>query len=183
MELGLKRGTVELQPHQVFWEENAEQTIKILEDILGSAAVDIQHIGSTSIKGICAKPIIDLVIGVRVFEDILALKTDLEESGVIYRGQDHPGQHLFVMGDFEADTRTHHIHVVIYKSTEWVNYVNFRDYLNTYPEKALEYDALKRSLLDSFALDRGRYTSGKQSLIDRFLAEAKAWRCISGNTD
>lgn len=181
MNLGLKRGTVELQPHQKAWEENANQTISMLKCILGAAAVDIQHIGSTSIKGICAKPIIDLVIGVRSFEDIMILKDALEAEGVIYRGQDHPGQHLFVMGDFEADTRTHHIHVVIFESKEWVNYVNFRDYLNTYPEKADEYDLLKRTLLEQFTLDRGKYTSGKQVLIDRLLKEAKDWRDVREN--
>lgn len=176
MELGLKRGTVELQPHQKAWEENADHTISMLKRILGAAAVDIQHIGSTSIKGISAKPIIDLVIGVCSFEDIMILKDVLEAEGVIYRGQDHPGQHLFVMGDFEADTRTHHIHVVIFESEEWVNYVNFRDYLNTHPDKAIEYDSLKRHLFEGFSMDRGRYTSGKQELINRLLAEAKAWR-------
>ena len=181
MELGLKRGTVELQPHQKSWEENADQTISVLKRVLGSAAVDIQHIGSTAIKGICAKPIIDLVIGVHAFEDILSMTSALEEIGVIYRGQDHPGQHLFVMGDFEADTRTHHIHVVIFESAEWVNYLNFRDYLNTHPEKAYEYDVLKRDLVERYSLDRGKYTSGKQTFIDRFLKEAKIWRDASEN--
>ncbi len=176
MNLGLKRGTVELLPHQVMWEENAKETIAMLQDVLGETAVDIQHIGSTSIRNICAKPIIDLVISVRSFEDILEKKDALEACGVIYRGQDHPGQHLFVMGDFTADTRTHHIHVVIRNSTEWINYVNFRDYLNAKPEKAAEYDRLKRSLLQNFASDRGSYTSGKQELIDKLLNEAKEWR-------
>ena len=176
MNLGLKRGTVELLPHQVYWEENAKETIAVLRGILGDAAVDIQHIGSTSIKNICAKPIIDLVIGVRAFEDILEKKDALETCGVIYRGQDHPGQHLFVMGDFAADTRTHHIHVVIWNGTEWTNYVNFRDYLNAKPEKAKEYDLLKRTLLQNFASDRGSYTSGKHELIDKLLFDAKAWR-------
>ena len=176
MKLGLKRSMVALEQHDVLWEENAHQTVAMLRDILGGAAIDIQHIGSTSIKRICSKPIIDLVIGVRDFDDILALTDELEESGVIYRGQDHPGQHLFVMGDFEADTRTHHIHVVLHGGTEWENYVNFRDYLNAHEDKALEYDALKRSLLEDFADDRGKYTSGKHTLIDRFLAEAKEWR-------
>lgn len=174
--LGLKRGTVELQPHQVMWEENAEQTIVMLKQVLGDAAIDIQHIGSTSIRLISAKPIIDLVIGVRRFEDILSLCDELEKCGVIYRGQDHSSQHLFVMGDFEADTRTHHIHVVLWNSAEWMNYVNFRDYLNTHPEKAAQYDALKRSLLNNYSTDRGKYTSGKHELIDKLLSEARDWR-------
>lgn len=176
MELGLKRGTVELRPHQKLWEEDAAETVSMLKAILGPNAVDVQHIGSTSIRGISAKPIIDLVIGVQKFEDILEKKDALEAAGVIYRGQDHPHQHLFVMGDFAADTRTHHIHTVIWGGTEWTNYVNFRDYLNTHPEKAEEYDALKQTLLSSFSEDRGKYTSGKQVLIDQLLEEARIWR-------
>lgn len=176
MRLGLKRGTVELQPHQVMWEENAYETIMELKKVLDGVAVDIQHIGSTSIKSIAAKPIIDLVIGVRDFEDIKAKIAELENIGVIFRGQDHPGQLLFVKGDFEQDTRTHHIHTVIYGGTEWENYVNFRDYLNAYSEKAAEYGELKLRLLSDFSEDRGKYTSGKQELIDKLLAEAKVWR-------
>ena len=176
MELGLKRGTVALQPHQVMWEENAVETIRELKEILRDTAVDIQHIGSTSIRGISAKPIIDLVIGVRDLEDIKMKIDDLEKAGVVFRGQDHPEQLLFVKGDFEKDTRTHHIHVAVWGGESWVNYMNFRDYLNTFSEKAAQYDALKNDLLSRFAEDRGRYTSGKQELIDTFLEEARIWR-------
>ena len=176
MELGLKRGTVALQPHQVIWVENAAETIAELKTVLGEVAVDVQHIGSTSIRSIYAKPIIDLVIGVRDFEEIKAKIDDLEKIGVIFRGQDHPGQLLFVKGDFEKDTRTHHIHTVLWGENEWVNYVNFRDYLNAYPDKAAQYDALKCHLLQDFADDRGAYTSGKQELIDQLLSEARVWR-------
>lgn len=176
MILGLKRGTVELLPHDAAWEENAAQIIEKLKTVLGTTARDIQHIGSTAIRSVCAKPIIDLVIGVDGFEDILEKKNILERIGVIYRGQDHPGQHLFVMGDFSADTRTHHIHVVLFGGEIWENYINFRDYLNAAPEKAAAYNALKQELLQDHANDRGGYTGGKQVLIDRLLLEAKAWR-------
>ena len=174
--IGLKRGTVALEPHQAEWEENAKETITQLKAVLGDTAVDIQHIGSTSLRTISAKPIIDLAIGVRALDDIKAMIDELEKVNVIFRGQDHPEQLLFVKGDFEKDTRTHHIHTVVWGGESWVNYVNFRDYLNAFPEKAAQYDALKRDLLANYAEDRGSYTSGKQTLIDTLLAEARAWR-------
>ena len=66
--IGLKRGTVTLVPHHKEWTQNAERTIQILKRLLAPAAVDIQHIGSTAIPSIHAKPIIDLVIkSVRFF--------------------------------------------------------------------------------------------------------------------
>jgi len=178
MKLGLKRGTVELYPHDVMWEEKAAETIERLKEILSDTAVDIQHVGSTAIRGIHAKPILDIAIGVRSFEEILGKKELLEQNHVIYRGQDHPGQHLFVMGDFEADTRTHHIHVVLWGGTEWNDYVNFRDYLNAFPEKAAAYHDLKQNLLAGFAAERGQYTRGKHELIQTLLKEAHAWKNI-----
>lgn len=174
--LGLKRGTVSLLPHQTGWEENAEQTIKLLWSVLSDVAVDIQHIGSTSIRHICAKPIIDLAVGVRCLDDITPFIPQLKSIGVIYRNADHPGQQLFVMGDFESEIRTHHIHVVEIGNPAWNNYINFRDYLNGHPEKAKLYDDLKQSLFRQFAENRGLYTAGKQDLIDKLLKEASQYK-------
>ena len=64
--LGLKRGTVALAPHEDGWDRMAAETIRLLKELLGSTAVDIQHIGSTAIAGICAKPIIDIAVGVHL---------------------------------------------------------------------------------------------------------------------
>ena len=72
MSLGLKRGTVQLEPHDKQWDEAAIQTIKKLKSILGDDAVDIQHIGSTAIPAIKAKPIIDIAVGVTDFEKIIS---------------------------------------------------------------------------------------------------------------
>ena len=68
--IGLKRGTVRLTVHQDEWIDEAENTIKELKKLLGDTAIDIQHIGSTAIPSIHAKPIIDIVIGVRELNDI-----------------------------------------------------------------------------------------------------------------
>ena len=170
--LGLKRGTVALLPHQTVWEENAKNTIALLWTVLDGVAVDIQHVGSTAIRHIHAKPIIDLAVGVRNLDDITPLISRLEEIGVIYRNEDHPGQQLFVMGDFENEIRTHHIHVVEVSNPAWRNYILFRDYLNDHPEKAALYNTLKQKLFAKHADNRGAYTLGKQELISELLKEA-----------
>lgn len=167
---------VELLPHQEEWSKNAENIIGILKQLLGNTAVDIQHIGSTAIFAIHAKPIIDIVIGVHDLNDILLYIELLKQHGFVFRGEDVAGQMLFVMGDFENDTRTHHIHVVKWKGTAWNNYINFRDYLNAYPEKAMMYDTCKQRLALQFPDDRKSYTAGKQELIERLLEEASTWK-------
>ena len=165
-----------LAPHQEEWAQNAERTIQTLKRLLEPVAVDIQHIGSTAIPSIYAKPILDLVVGVRNLDDIAPYVELLKQYDIVFRGEDVAGQLLFVMGDFEKDTRTHHIHVVRWNGAEWNNYIIFRDYLNRYPDKAMQYDACKKKLAAQFADDRRSYTAGKQELIGCLLKEAHAWR-------
>ena len=181
--IGLKRGSVELLSHQEEWNKNAENVILELRQLLGNAAADIQHIGSTAIDSIYAKPIIDIVIGVHDLNDISPYKKLLEEHGFVFRREDIAGQMLFVMGDFEKDTRTHHIHVVKWNGEEWNNYINFRDYLNCCPDKAMLYDACKKKLASQFPDDRRSYTAGKQELIECLLKEAETFALYSSMQD
>lgn len=174
--IGLKRGTVKLIAHQDEWNKSAERTIEELKHCLGNTAIDIQHIGSTAISSIHAKPIIDIIVGVHNLNDIMPYIEVLKQNGFVFRGEDIPGQVLFVMGDFENDLRTHHIHVVRWNGNEWNNYINLRDYLNAFPEKALLYDDCKQNLAIQFSEERRRYTEGKQHLIEHFLEEARLWK-------
>ena len=176
MLLGLKRGSVQLVEHQEGWHKLAAEAIDIIKAILHTVVIDVQHVGSTAIRGIHAKPIIDIAVGVKKVDDVKPYVDVLQKAGIVYRKQDVEGQILFVMGDFANDFRTHHIHVVQWNSEEWNNYINFRDYLNTFPEKARIYDQLKCSLAEQFAGDRGSYTRRKQELIGRLLTEAAIWR-------
>ena len=161
MSLGLKRGTVQLEPHDKQWDEAAIQTIKNLKSILGDDAVDIQHIGSTAIPAIKAKPIIDIAVGVTDFEKIMSYNEQLQKDGIFYRGSDVENQILYVMGDMEKDIRTHHIHVVKWNGTEWRNYIHFRDCLNANENMALQYQRVKEELESKYADNRGclLYTS------------------------
>ena len=172
----MKRGTVYLEPHQSEWERAAEETISTLKNILGSIAADIQHIGSTSIKTISAKPIIDIAVAVNDYELILSKRDVIEKADIVFRFDERPEQLLSVMGDFKKDTRSHHIHVVLYGSDEWNNYINFRDYLNSNMEAAREYEAVKLRLSEQYPDDRIAYTDGKQEVINKLLEEARIWK-------
>ena len=142
MSLGLKRGTVKLEPHNAEWETCAQNMIAKLKEILKDDIVDAQHIGSTSIKNIFAKPIIDIVIGVTDFDKIMRHNNVLNANGIVYRREDHPEQHLYVCGDMENNIHTHYIHVVIWGKEAWNNYINMRDYLNSDYKTAQEYSDL-----------------------------------------
>ena len=174
--LGLKRGTVLLAPHETGWETYAAETMKRLRAVLGDAAVEMQHVGSTAVPTIQAKPIVDLAVAVRQLSDVEPLFPALEAQGFYHAAHcDNEGQILLVCGDLEADTRTCHIHVVRAGSMEWRNYINFRDYLNFYPKKAAEYEALKQELQRRYPNDRSAYTEGKAEWIAYALRKALVW--------
>lgn len=174
--LGLKRGTVALEPHNEKWDEYAKETIAVLKSILGSDAVDIQHVGSTAITNILAKPIIDIAVAVKDFQDVLQHEETLQQEGIIFRGEDVEGQLLYIIGNFEKDTRSHHIHVVKWNEQAWINYLNFRDYLNHNLSAAVKYFMQKERLAVLYPDNRAAYTEGKQGLIDELLEQAHKWR-------
>ena len=178
--IGLKRGTVQLCEHEKEWEIEAQNTIARLKEILGDGIKDIQHVGSTSILTIKAKPIIDIAIATDHFDDILAYEKELKNAGFYYRPNAQASlrdQLLFACGSFyegTGDLQTHFIHVVLTGSMDWINYINFRDYLNKTPSAAKEYEALKVSLALQAPIDNGRekYLRGKHDFIVYTLRKA-----------
>ncbi len=178
--LGLKRGTVRLCPHETEWEKEAARTIAALREILGDAAADAQHVGSTAVKTIMAKPIVDIAVAAEDFGRVLAKRDALEQAGFYYRPGSLEGQLLFAKGSYyegTGDLQTHFIHVVEKDGEDWKNYVQFRDYLNAVPQAAKEYEALKVSLARANPEDAGRekYLAGKHAFIVRNLRTATVW--------
>lgn len=176
--IGLKRGTVKLLNHEKEWELEAQRTILRLHKILGAVARDIQHVGSTSILTIKAKPIIDIAVAVDDFKDVLALEAELNHNGFYYRPNANlEDQLLFACGSYydgTGDLQTHFIHVVLADSMEWINYINFRDYLNKTPTVSKAYEDLKISLASEAPVDKGRerYLRGKHDFIVYTLRKA-----------
>lgn len=176
--LGLKRGTVQLCEHEQEWEIEAQNTILRLKEILGAVIKDIQHVGSTSIPSIKAKPIIDIAIAVDDFEDVLLLEEELKKQGFYYRPKVDLGEQLlFASGsyyDSTGDLQTHFIHIVKTGSMDWRNYINFRDYLNSTPAVAKAYEDLKVLLAKQAPVDNGRekYLRGKHDFIVYTLRKA-----------
>ncbi len=178
--IGLKRGTVKLYEHEKEWEIEAQRTIIRLKEILGDIITDIQHVGSTSIPSIKAKPIIDIALAVDNFDSILAYENELKDAGFYYRPSAQAslrGQLLFACGSYydgSGDLQTHFIHVVLSGSMDWINYINFRNYLRNSPAVAKAYEDLKVSLAKHAPVDSGRekYLKGKHDFIVYTLRKA-----------
>ena len=174
--LGLERGRVALTAHDGTCEAEAARTAELLRELLGAAAADIEHVGSTAVRGIEAKPIIDIAVAARSLEEIKSKAALLGRNGFIFRGEDVPGQLLFVIEDEARGVVTHHIHIVEAGGATWRDYIGLCDYLNAFPREAARYGALKSELARRFPADRKSYTAGKAALIAELLSEAREWR-------
>lgn len=163
--IGLKRYTVKLLPYQKIWEEYFQEMKNELLQLAGEHFVDIQHIGSTAIKGMKAKPIIDIAIAVQDIEIVSHLIPFFESIHFEYRGNfGKEGGHLFVK-NIEPEVRTHHVHVISIHDEQWTNYLYFRDQLRSHPELAQEYVALKEQLADLYPEERAKYTASKNKFV------------------
>lgn len=169
--LGLARGTVRLAPHDARWAELYRDEEARLRAALEGVLVDVQHFGSTSIPGIRAKPILDILAGVPDRDDVFARRPQLQALGYGYvPGAGVPGHHVFGKGE----PRTHLLHVVEHGSRAWTENLWFRDRLRADPALAAEYDALKLRLAEAHPGDRARYTEEKGAFVQRIRREAPA---------
>ena len=170
-EIGLPRGTVKLVAHHPKWAKYFSQEKQLLFRMLGGKVLDIRHIGSTSIPGMPAKPILDILAAVKTLADVVAFTPHLNKIGYEDKGDGGVlGRRFFVKGD--ATNRTHHLNVCEMNSFFWRSHLAFCDYLQRHPEIARKYSALKRGLADRFPNDRGAYTAGKEEFVCSILVRA-----------
>ena len=166
---------VEVVPYDPGWVGEFESQARRLASVLGDEAVAIHHYGSTAIPGLCAKPIIDILVEVKDIKAIDALNAEMEALGYEARGeQGFSGRRYFVREHDER--RTHHVHMYETGHAEIERWLRFRDYLLAHPDEAEAYGNLKRSLAEQFPYDALRYNEGKTSFVRRVDELARAWR-------
>src|SRR5918992_6275624 len=171
--LGLERGTVKLMPHSELWHQLFAEEEARLRDALGEYVLALEHVGSTAICGLSAKPIIDIAVAVREITDAEKCVIPLRHIGYEYRGeQGIPGRHFFGKGE----PRTHHLHMVELSSDFWRSHLLFRDYLLQHRETTEKYERLKKELAEEYRGDREAYTERKAAFIESVLKAA----CGSG---
>jgi GrpB-like predicted nucleotidyltransferase (UPF0157 family) len=130
----------------------------------------IEHIGSTAVPGLAAKPIIDIMAGVETLEDSRPAIAPATEVGYCYAPYQADVEHWFCKPS--PSVRTHHLHLIPVNTANWLRPIAFRDYLRAHAEVVREYEVLKRQLAQKHRLDREAYTQSKSSFIERITAVA-----------
>ena len=170
---------VEIVPYDPSWLTRFREEADILRRGLAAwLAGPIEHIGSTAIPGLAAKPVIDIMAGVQgldVSRPAIAAATEL---GYCYFPYQVELEHWFCKPS--PSFRTHHLHLISVGTPEWSGRIAFRDYLRAHADVASEYEALKRRLAHEHRLDREAYTQAKGPFIERItkLALSFDWQPV-----
>ena len=163
--IGVPKYKVLLVEHDERWAEEFEKTKLILLNIHGENVVDIQHVGSTAIKGIMAKPMLDIAIVFKSITDSFFKK--MKENGYEYYGEVVTGKHLYILRG-EGEVSLQHVHCYEEKNLEqFFDQINFRDFIRSHSEYAKEYELLKQELFKIYFNDRKKYTEGKQAFFNK----------------
>lgn len=173
----IKQDHVGLVDYQPEWPLEAKREIERLKTVLpANCIIDIQHVGSTAIPGLPAKPIIDIMIAVTSLAEMKALAVPvLQKLGYEYWDANPDTERMFFVKGMPpyGEKRTHHVHIVEPSSKHWTGKIAFRDYLIAHPEAAREYQELKDRLAREFTYDREQYTDAKGEFVQRILKLAK----------
>lgn len=160
--LGLEQGLVRLHAPTPLWADLYHQEATRIRTALAPQLLGLEHIGSTAIPNIKAKPILDMMAGLPQLEDALRYREQLEALGYVHAVQ-------IVIERDVVFTRgyawTHLLHVVEYGSKQWFCNLRFRDRLRNEPNLAIEYEYLKECLSHEFRYNRAGYTKAKAAFI------------------
>ncbi|PAV27742.1 hypothetical protein CIL05_20220 [Virgibacillus profundi] len=164
--LGLPKGAVFLIPWTEDWEREFILEKERIQNKIGNYTVAVHHIGSTSVKHLSAKPIIDIAIEINDFNGGEFCISPLEEIGYSYKGTEIlPDRHYFSKGE----PRTHQIHMYQSGNKYLLEQLKFRDYLRKYDKARVEYEQLKLKLSKTNKNNKHRYAEEKTDFVKSIL--------------
>lgn len=171
--LGLEKGKVKLENYDSEWKKEFDTEKVKLEELIGKYILSIEHVGSTAIPGLIAKPIIDIAIVVKELEKDNKYIGILIENGYEYRDDNGAkGEYLFKKKNAKGLT-THFLHVIEKDSERHQNYILFKEYMLKHSEEIGKYNELKKELFEKYSNDRKKYTMGKEDYIKNILEKSK----------
>ena len=170
--LGLDYDSLLLDRTTPAWVDAGARLRGEVADRLGGFGAGVEQIGSSSVQGLLAKPIVDLAIGLTAGQDLTPVRERLVSVGWIYRGDSGAqGGHVFVL-ESAPGRRVAHAHVVEHLGEQWHNYLRLRDLLRRSAGARQRYEETKLRLVNDVADDRAAYTEGKTQIVASLLAEA-----------
>lgn len=161
---GVERNKVRLLPHDKEWKDEFFQVKNQIEAIWNNNILDIQHVGSTAINNISAKPILDIAVRLKSIKKMdieVMTQLDYDYCGPQFGSDTY---HLYVLRS-ENQFSLRHIHCYDANNKEFFQLVGFRDYMNSHSDAAKEYCELKEELAARYLEDRVAYTKGKNKFI------------------
>jgi GrpB-like predicted nucleotidyltransferase (UPF0157 family) len=168
--LGLESKTVRVVPYDDRWPALFEVEAQRIVDAVAAAGVSplaLEHVGSTAVPGLAAKPILDLAAGYDTGTAPAAYIAVFESLGYVYRGDGGlPGREFFRRGAI----RSHHLHLVERNGSHWSRYLRFRDALRADAALRDAYASIKHSLAARYPHDREAYIAGKTEFVESVLS-------------
>lgn len=169
---------VGIDDHDPAWPSIAARLASAIAEACRGALLRVEHIGSTSVPGLAAKPVIDLMPVLRHFEDGERCVQPMLALGYDYRGEyGIPGRHYFTGRDVQSGLRVH-VHMLVEGSPEYRNHLLFRDYLRAHPHEASAYAGVKREMARRYRDDRPAYTDGKAGWVEAAIERARGWAAV-----
>jgi GrpB-like predicted nucleotidyltransferase (UPF0157 family) len=169
-------GPIEVRDYDPAWPALFERERTQVGEALGEMVVCVEHVGSTAVPGLAAKPIIDVLVGVRSLDEARSRSVaPLEALGYIYLAQYQtwlPDEMLFRKGP--PGPWTHHLHLTEPSSPRWEEFILIRDHLRRHPEIASAYADLKKALALVFEEDIVGYREAKRPFLQAVMARARA---------
>lgn len=162
---------VTIRDYDPLWPQQFETQRSRIAAVLGELATGIEHVGSTSVPGLAAKPIIDIDVLLKSSTGLPLVITRLSSLGYEHRGDlGVAGREAFRVSPNDLPQ---HLYVCPSASREYWRHIAFRDYLRTHPEVAYAYAALKRQLASKFGANRDAYTQAKGNFVAEILRRAR----------
>ena len=160
-------------PYDPYWPSLFHELGLALRDVLEDVALRIDHIGSTAIPGLAAKPVIDVQISVSSFEPLDVFRKPVESLGFVFRAN-NPELSKRYFREAPGDRRTHiHVRRTGGWSEQWA--LLFRDYMRCHPDDCEEYATLKYQLAETYRHDRHGYTEAKSDFFWKVIRKADGW--------